>query len=458
MFNLKPASLIAIALSFSSIFTFAQVQNNTTFVPAASTFYIPETETQFSVNIANDSSDVYFYFASPAYSWVGVGFGRQMENSLMLIMYPDADGNNVTISPRIGRKGGEPVFTNNIDVEVLDGTRIEDDMMILHARCSDCRVWPNGFLDATSPSQPMIYAFGSPYPLQSSSPSADLKRHARYGYFTMDMTAATGTGGVPLNSSANAGVQELGGMTKDADRKTLAHAILGCLVLFVVWPMNVLIAGFLKNIRVHIVFSIAVVLALGGAFALGISTSNQYNRSKAFNTPHQTLAFISIAPLVLLSILPARPMAKLHRNIPRLHAPLSSLALTLLLVSGGLGLQLSQQSRPIILVYTALSLVLVIFLAIISSIVRRRGSAYARANQRLPLSSVSSSNYKDQVHQALKDKGQPTDQKHRDDALFYCKGGANGDIEFQSFCGENRCVDGGTDFSDWCGRTQLFRA
>lgn len=77
--------------------------------------------------------------------------------------------------------------------------------------------------------------------------------------------------------------------------------------------------------------------------------------------------------------------------IPRIHAPLSSLTLTLLLVSGGLGLQLSQQSRPIILIYTALSLVLVIFLAIISSIVRRRGSAYARANQRLPLDSVSSS-------------------------------------------------------------------
>ncbi|KAJ4338070.1 hypothetical protein N0V87_004218 [Didymella glomerata] len=263
--------------------------------------------------------------------------------------------------------------------------------MILHARCSDCRVWPNGFLDATSPSQPMIYAFGSPYPLQSSSRSADLKRHARYGYFTMDMTAATGTGGVPLKSSANAGVQEEGGMTKDIDRKTLAHAVLGCLVLFVVWPLNVLIAGFLRNIRIHVGFSIAMVLSLGVAYGLGISTSNQYNRSKAFNTPHQILAFICIAPLVIISILPARPLAKLHRFIPRLHAPLSSLTLTLLLVSGGLGLQLSQQSRPIILVYTALSLVLVIFLAIISSIVRRRGSAYARANQRLPLNSASSS-------------------------------------------------------------------
>ncbi|KAJ4359026.1 hypothetical protein N0V95_002562 [Ascochyta clinopodiicola] len=258
--------------------TVAQALNESVIVPAASTFYLQETETQFSVNIANDSSDVYFYFASPAYSWVGVGFGRQMENSLMLIMYPDANGDNVTISPRIGRKAGEPVFTEKPEFEVLDDTRIEDGMMILHARCSDCRVWPNGFLDATSKDQPMIYAFGNAHALQSSSPSADLQRHVRYGYFTMDMTVATGSGGVPLKSNASNGVQVQGELTKDANLKALAHAILGCLVLFVAWPLNVLIAGFLRNIRIHVGFSIAVVICLGVVYGLGIATSNQYNR------------------------------------------------------------------------------------------------------------------------------------------------------------------------------------
>lgn len=158
-------------------------------------------------------------------------------------------------------------------------------MMILHARCSDCRVWPNGFLDATAPDQPMIYAFGSPYALQSSSSSANLKRHVRYGHFTMDMTVATGMGSVPLKSNASNGVQELGDMTKDIDRKTLAHAILGCLVLFAVWPLNVLIAGFLKNMRIHIGFSIAVVLSLAVVYGLGISTSNQYNRVSPSRPP-----------------------------------------------------------------------------------------------------------------------------------------------------------------------------
>ncbi|KAF3011025.1 hypothetical protein E8E13_010921 [Curvularia kusanoi] len=385
----KPAVLAAV-LALFSISTSVQAQNDRTPVPAASTFYLEETGTQFSINIANDSSDVYFYYASPAYSWIGFGFGQQMENSLMLIMYPDANGDNVTISPRVGRRGGEPVFTKNVEIEVLDGTKIEDDMMILHARCSDCRVWPNGYLDATSSEQPMIYAFGSPYTLQSSSPSADLKRHARYGHFTMDMKVATGRGGVPFKSNASNGVQMQGGLTKDMDRKTLAHALLGCLAVFVVWPLNVLLAGFLKNIRIHIGCSVALIVCLGVVYGLGIATSDQYNRSKLFNSPHQILAFISLAPLLLVSVLPTPKLTSLNRHIPRLHAPLSSLTLTLLLVSGGLGLHLSQQTRSIVLVYTALSLLLVVFLAIISAIVRRRGTAYARATQRLPIPSVSS--------------------------------------------------------------------
>lgn len=221
---------------------------------------------------------------------------------------------DVTVSPRIGRKGGEPVFTDKIDVEVLDGTRIQDDVMILHARCSDCRVWPNGFLDATAPHQPMIYAFGARYALQSSSSSANLKRHVRYGHFTMDMTAATGTGGIPLKSNASSGVEELGAMTKDMDRKTLAHAISGCIVLFVVWPLNVLIAGFMKNVRIHVGFSMAVVLALGVVYGLGISTSNQYNRVSLCTRAQKTSILIQTA---VQSIRYAPPD-------PRIHHPRSS--------------------------------------------------------------------------------------------------------------------------------------
>ncbi|KAH6644330.1 hypothetical protein C7974DRAFT_430193 [Boeremia exigua] len=361
--------LAAVAVFATAFAAVVRAQNaSSSFVPAASTFYLPDTETQFSVNIASDSRDLYFYFASPAYSWVGVGFGAQMENSLMLVMYPDGNGDNVTISPRSGRKGGEPTFTSNVEIEVLDGTRVEDGMMILHARCSDCRVWPNGFLDATSRAQNMIYAFGSPYALQSSSPSADLKRHVRYGHFTMDMTAATGTGGVPLKSNLSNGVQQQGSMTKDTDRKTLAHAVLGCLVLFIVWPLALLLATFLKNIRLRLTLSIIVLACLTTVYALGISSSAQYNRSQSFTTPHQLLALITLAPLLLLAVLLAPALSALHPA----HGPLAALTLALLLVTGGLGLHLAAQTRALVLSYTGLALLVLVVLACGSVIARRR--------------------------------------------------------------------------------------
>jgi hypothetical protein len=259
-----------------SLLTSAQ-NTNTTLTPA-STFFLAETETQFSINIANDSSDVFIYFTSPAYSWVGVGFGSQMSNSLMFIMYPNDDGDNVTISPRLGSKNAEPSFISSINLEILDGTTVNDSMLVLKAVCHNCLTWPGGKLDKEAKEHPMIYAFGHGTRLYSDSKSANLKRHIRYGHFTMDMVAATGTGGVPAKSSAISGVKMVGEMVRDHDRANLAHAVIGCLALFVIWPLNVLFAGFFKNIRIHIGVSIIVMAFLVTAYALGISTSSQFNR------------------------------------------------------------------------------------------------------------------------------------------------------------------------------------
>ncbi|KAF2822888.1 CBD9-like protein [Ophiobolus disseminans] len=380
MANLRArvGALVAI-LAFFPFFTFAQ--NNTTV--AASTFFLSETETQFSINVANDSDDVFIYSTSPAYSWVGFGFGAKMENSLMFIMYPSKDGDNVTISPRIGSKKAEPTFTSAVDLEVLPGTTVNDNgMFVLRAVCRKCRTWPGGFLDVKSTAQPMIYAFGHGYPLYSDSKSANLKRHIRYGHYSMDMVAATGLGGVPANSPMLSGVQLKGKMTRDHDRANLAHAIIGCLALFVIWPLNVLFAGFFKNIRIHVGISVVIMAFLVVAYALGISTSAQFNRSQDYKTPHQVFAFIALAPIVLMSLLPIPSISKLHTLIPRLHTPMVSTSFLLLVLTGGLGLHLSSQARPVILGYTAVSLMVFIFITVLTSCIRRRGSAYARANNR----------------------------------------------------------------------------
>lgn len=368
----------ALAALSSFLPTFVSAQNTT--IPEASTLYIQRTQTQFSLNVANDSADLYIYFASPAYSWVGVGFGTQMENSLMFIMYQNEDGDNVTLSPRLGSKKSEPTFAPEFNIDILPGTQVNDNEFILKAVCRNCRVWRGGFLNVQSQAQPMFYAFGDGNDVQSNSKSANLKRHVRYGHFTMDMTAAIGAGGVPAATSASKNITA-GEMIKDSDPTRIAHAIIGCVALFVIWPLNILIAGFFKNIRIHVVLSVVIVVFLIVAYSLGISTSTQYNRSKHFNSAHQILAFISLVPILLLSILPIPSVASLHAKIRSLHTPLVSATFVLLVIGAGLGLHLASQTRPIILAYSAVSLGVFVFNISITACVRRRGSAYRRQNR-----------------------------------------------------------------------------
>jgi len=124
----------------------------------------------------------------------------------------------------------------------------------------------------------MIYAFGKAQNLRSDEPSAHLQRHIRYGHFTMDMTAATGAGGVPAPSSALNGVGAMTDMVRDYDRANLAHTVMGCLAIFLLWPLNVFIVAFFKNIKIHLVLSVLIMVFLLVSFVLGGLTSSQYNR------------------------------------------------------------------------------------------------------------------------------------------------------------------------------------
>ncbi|RMZ73610.1 integral membrane [Pyrenophora seminiperda CCB06] len=364
---------------FTTSLVSAQQNTTTTNTTAASTFYLDKTETQFSINIADDSDDVFIYFTSPAYSWVGVGFGSEMKDSLMIVMYQSGDGNNITLSPRLGSPSSEPSFAPSIALHLLPGTTTNktSSMLILRARCTNCR----SYFDTTSTSQPMIYAFGKAQNLQSDDPSAHLQRHIEYGHFTMDMTAARGAGGVPAPSSVANGV---GGVVqvRDHDRRNIAHAVVGGLAVLVLWPVNVLCVAVFKSVRVHVVLSGLIVVFLMVSFVLGGLTSGQYVKSKAFSTPHQIFAFLSLIPLLGTSLLP--PLARLTPNINLrpLHTPFACASFILLVITGGLGLSLSGQPIAIILVYTALALAASVFLLIVHACIRKRGSAHARRHQK----------------------------------------------------------------------------
>lgn len=64
---------------------------------AASIFNLPLNQNSanytFALNIPDGSTDLYFHLSGPTdYSWIAVGTGERMKNSLMIVLYSNADG------------------------------------------------------------------------------------------------------------------------------------------------------------------------------------------------------------------------------------------------------------------------------------------------------------------------------------------------------------------------------
>jgi hypothetical protein len=56
-----------------------------------------------SINVPDSGSDLFFQVkGSTDPGWVAVGVGSGMAGALIFVIYPSADGKNVTVSPRLG--------------------------------------------------------------------------------------------------------------------------------------------------------------------------------------------------------------------------------------------------------------------------------------------------------------------------------------------------------------------
>jgi hypothetical protein len=100
----------------------------------------------------------------------------------------------------------------NVTVQLLDGTgvltQVSNNTLTVNARCINCRSWSGGSIDVTSKAQNMIFAYG-PWVGNPDSVNANLKFHMAEGVFTMDMTKASGPGGVPYITAFNEGATEV---------------------------------------------------------------------------------------------------------------------------------------------------------------------------------------------------------------------------------------------------------
>ena len=104
--------------------------------------YRTQSDVQYSFNVPTASAssgngDIYFQIQAPASTqWVGLGQGSQMRGANIFIVYSDSDGQNVTLSPRLGQGNFQPQFNSQAQVSLLEGSGISNGLMTANVRCT----------------------------------------------------------------------------------------------------------------------------------------------------------------------------------------------------------------------------------------------------------------------------------------------------------------------------------
>jgi len=293
--------MVAAFAAFYTTITAAQTSNST---PQSSVFVASDNSITFALNVPTDSDDLYFSLSGPSSaSWLAIGMGSNvMQNSLVIMVYSSADGNNVTVSPRYSGGHQEPTYTSNVTIDVLTGSGISNGTMTANGRCSNCRTWGTSSIDASSTNQSMIFASGPDGSLESDSMSADIQYHVTEGVFTMDLVQASGSAGVPVN------INGISGATQVSEKATTnvvspLHGWIMIVVFILIMPAGILILRVMDNVKWHgINQAVAVVLGIIGIL-VGIYISTMYNRSNTFSSSHQILGIVILIGMIAQLVL-----------------------------------------------------------------------------------------------------------------------------------------------------------
>ncbi|KIX04546.1 uncharacterized protein Z518_05416 [Rhinocladiella mackenziei CBS 650.93] len=254
-----------------------------------------------AINVPSDSTDsLFFYFSAPAgQEWAAFGLGGQMDGALMFVTYANDDGNNITLSPRLGTGHVEPKYTSDVKVDVLNGSGIIDGTFVVNAKCTGCRSWNGGSIDINSEDQDMIWAVGPVGDMNSNDVSATIVQHQGYASFELNLKKATGTGGVPVPSADEVDYTRPGdgGLSRGG---VAFHAFLMVAAYLVVFPTGYLVLRFFEKVWLHWgVQSFAFLMVVIGT-GVGIAVSKRDNLNPSLDSVHQILGLV-VTGLVLLT-------------------------------------------------------------------------------------------------------------------------------------------------------------
>jgi hypothetical protein len=211
----------------------------------------------------------------------------------------------VTLAGRLGTGHVEPVYSDMVNLTMVTpptgpANKNHNGMLYVSARCTKCTMLAKSQIDLASTAQPFLFALGEAgrFPATKAK-DGPLRRHAYYGFFTMDLTMATDDGGDDAISLHDENENSTFiKFHKDTDIADLVHALVLLLAFLVVFPFGALSIGVLRNVKIHMIFqTVGLGLGVVGA-ASGFYLSTIYNRSKHFNSGHQIIGLLLVVVLI----------------------------------------------------------------------------------------------------------------------------------------------------------------
>lgn len=276
-----------------------------------------QSDLTYSVHVPNGtassgSGPIYFQInATLPLTWVALGQGTHMAGANIFVVYSNAAGDNVTVSPRLGKGHVQPVFNPNAKISVMEGSGIGNGVMTANVRCDSCLQWDGGSMDPTNSGSPWVWAVKYGKPLQSDNSSATISKHDEEGDQVLDLTKATGnrsanpfaelsrSSAVAASASSAVGGGGRGGeYWAFFNRRVTAHAALLIIPFVILYPLSALTIYFFPSLSVmkmHAplqVFNTCLVIA---GMGLGISIAKDINKLDNY---HPIIGLVVISTLL----------------------------------------------------------------------------------------------------------------------------------------------------------------
>lgn len=276
-----------------------------------------------------------------------------MQGANIFIVYASSDGNNVTVSPRLGVEHVMPLYNSEAQVSVLNESGISNGVITANIRCDSCITWPGGSEDLSSSSSSWVWAVKYGTPLNTNNLAAVLTIHDLEGIAAIDLQKATGgtsdnpftTSTYMTTSSSSHPISTVN--IGSVERLRKAHAIIMILVFVIFFPSFALMLHIIphsKIVYVHASFQLfTLALAIVG-FGIGISMARSLGFVQMY---HPIIGMVTVPCLVLFQ--PAMGFIQ-HRYFHRtrdksvfayLHRWIGRCLIVLGVINAGLGFRLT---------------------------------------------------------------------------------------------------------------------